>query len=77
MSKKRFLSLSYGTESTAMAILYGKGATCIFCDTGAEPQQIYDRIEKVDRVLKEIHGDDIELVKIKASVTVKGVKVDT
>ena len=65
---KKFLSLSYGVESTAMAILYGKGATCIFCDTGAEPKQIYERIAKVDKILKEIHGGDIELVKIKASV---------
>ena len=73
---KKFLSLSYGVESTAMAILYGKGATCIFCDTGAEPKQIYERIAKVDKILKEIHGGDIELVKIKASVNVKGVKVD-
>src|ERR1700739_769124 len=60
-----------------MAILYGKGATVIFCDTGAEPKQIYDRIELVDAKLKEIHGGDIEIVKIKASVNVKGQKVDS
>jgi len=31
---KRFIAFSGGVESTAMCLLYGKGATAVFTDTG-------------------------------------------
>ena len=73
---KRFISFSGGVESTTMCLLYGKGATALFCDTGAEPEQMYERINYCEGRLKEIHEGDFELVRIRASVTAKGKKVD-
>jgi hypothetical protein len=45
-----------------MSILYGKGATAIWCDTGAEHDLMYDRIDMVEQKLKELHNGDFELV---------------
>ena len=74
---KRFISFSGGVESTAMCVKYGKGATAVFCDTGSEHAYMYDRIDKVESQLKELHGGDFQLVKIKASVNVNGGTVDS
>lgn len=73
---KRFISFSGGVESTTMCILYGKGATAIWCDTGAEHQEMYERIDDCESKLKEIHNGDFELIRVKAKVKVKGVFVD-
>lgn len=62
---KRFISFSGGVESTTMCILYGKGSTAIWADTGAEHDKMYDRINYVENILKEIHSGDFNLVKIK------------
>lgn len=43
---KRFIAFSGGVESTTMCILYGKGATAVFTDTGSEHAEMYRRIEK-------------------------------
>ena len=69
---KRFISFSGGVESTTMCILYGKGATAIWCDTGAEHDEMYERIDYCEKRLKEIHNGDFELIRLKASVMVKG-----
>ena len=69
---KRFISFSGGVESTTMCILYGKGATAIWCDTGAEHDEMYQRIDECERRLKEIHKGDFELVRLSANVKVKG-----
>lgn len=74
---KRFISLSAGVESTTMCILYGKGATAIWVDPGDEEQVLYDRIDFLERRLKEIHDGDFELIRLKPSVKVKGVEVNT
>jgi 3'-phosphoadenosine 5'-phosphosulfate sulfotransferase (PAPS reductase)/FAD synthetase len=50
---KRFISFSGGVESTTMCILYGKGATAIWCDTGAEHDLMYQRIDDVEKHLTE------------------------
>lgn len=63
---KKFISFSGGVESTTMCILYGKGATAIWCDTGAEHDLMYDRIDMVEQKLKELHNGDFELVKVKS-----------
>lgn len=62
---KRFISFSGGVESTTMCILYGKGATAIFCDTGAEHQEMYERLKYVEDMLKVYHNGDFELLIIK------------
>ena len=53
---RRFISFSGGVESTTMCLLYGKGATAIWCDTGAEHDLMYQRIDllklKENRIVK-------------------------
>ena len=61
---KKFISFSGGVESTTMCLLYGKGATAIWCDTGAEHKEMYNRIDKVEKYLKEYHKGDFSLVRI-------------
>ena len=60
-----------------MCLLYGKGATAIWCDTGAEHALMYDRIDHCEKVLTAHHGGDFELIRIKPLVTCKGEKVST
>lgn len=74
---KRFISFSGGVESTAMCLLYGKGATAIFCDTGSEHSKMYERLSYVENMIKAFHGGDFELVKIKPSVNYKGKKYNS
>jgi len=74
---KRFISFSGGVESTTMCILYGKGATAIWCDTGIEEPEMYERIDYVENMLKVIHDGDFTLLRIKPEVKVKGVTVNT
>ena len=74
---KRFISFSGGVESTAMCLLYGKGATAIFCDTGSEHKKMYERLNYVENMIKTFHGGDFELVRIKPSKVYKGVKYDS
>jgi len=73
---KRFISFSGGVESTTMCILSGKGATAIWCDTGAEHDEMYERIDQCEKAIKNIHDGDFELVRLKANVKVKGNFVD-
>lgn len=73
---KRFISFSGGVESTTMCILYGKGATAIWCDTGWEHGAMYERMDMVEQRLKEYHGGDFELMRVTPIVAVKGQKVN-
>lgn len=72
----KYISFSGGVESTTMCILYGKGAKAIWCDTGWEHAEMYDRINECEAALKKIHGGDFEIIRIKPSVTALGEKVD-
>ena len=74
---KRFISFSGGVESTAMCLLYGKGATAIFCDTGAEHKKMYERLDYVENMLKVYHNGDFELVRIKPSRIYKDVEYNS
>jgi len=69
---KKFISFSGGVESTAMCLLYGKGATAIFADTGAEHAKMYERLDYVENMLKVYHDGDFDLVRIKASSSLTG-----
>ena len=66
VSLKRFISFSGGVESTTMCVLFGKGATAIWCDTGAEHDLMYQRIDEVEKELKIIHDGEFELVRVKS-----------
>lgn len=74
---KRYIAFSGGVESTTMCLLYGKGATAIFTDTGSEHKYLYERIDKVEKYLKEYHGGDFELLKIKPTVKIKEKQVNS
>lgn len=72
---KRYISFSGGVESTTMCILYGRGATAIWCDTGWEHEAMYQRMDDVEQRLKDLHQGEFELLRVKANVNVKGEKV--
>lgn len=72
MSLKKFISFSGGVESTTMCVLYGKGATSIWVDTGAEHDEMYQRIDYVEQRLIELHGGDFNLVRLKGNVKHNG-----
>lgn len=74
---KRFIAFSGGVESTAMCLMYGKGATAVFTDTGSEHAEMYRRIDKVEKILIDHHDGDFRVIKLQASVTAKGEKVST
>ncbi len=72
---KTFISLSGGVESSTMCLLYGKGATAIFCDTGDEHQELYDRLDFLESALTDYHQGDFKLIRIKPNPKIKGVHV--
>lgn len=72
---KRFIAFSGGVESTTMCLLYGKGATAVFTDTGSEHEEMYRRIDRVEKVLTEIHDGDFTLVRLRAKAKIKQVVV--
>ncbi len=74
---KKFISFSGGVESTTMALLYGKGAKAIFCDTGAEHELMYQRLDYVENMLKIIHDNDFEIIRIKPDVKIKGEQINS
>lgn len=75
--KKLFISFSGGVESTTMCILYGKGATAIWCDTGAEHYEMYNRLDLVYERIKALHNGDFNLVKVKAQTKARGIEVNS
>lgn len=62
---KKFISFSGGVESTTMCVLFGNIADAIFADTGFEHQQIYDRIELVEKWVQNFHRPDFKIHKVK------------
>lgn len=71
-----FISLSGGVESTTMCILYGENAKAIWCDTGSEHKKMYERINHIESMIKNIHPN-FEVIKIKPKVKAKGVDVNS
>lgn len=70
---KRFIAFSLGVESTTLCLLYGRGATAIFTDTGSEHQELYARLAHVEAQLKAYHGGDFAVQVIRPTVQTKGV----
>lgn len=62
---KQFISFSGGVESRTMAILFGKNADAIFADTGSEHDALYAQIDDVERKIREFHGNDFKIIKVK------------
>lgn len=63
---KRFISFSGGVESTTLCLIYGAVAKPIFADTGSEHEELYERLEKVEQKLKQIHGDQFSILRVSA-----------
>jgi len=74
---KKFISFSGGVESSTMCVLFGKNADAIFADTGFEHDPIYERIELVESWVKEFHGNDFTIHRIKGKATANGIVCDT
>lgn len=76
LQTKRFISFSGGVESTTMCVLFGKGAKAIWCDTGAEHEEMYKRIDLVEEKIKALHDGQFEIIRLKPKVKVFGELVD-
>jgi len=61
---KKFISFSGGVESSTMCVLFGNKADAIFADTGFEHQQIYERIELVEKWVQDFHRPDFKIYKV-------------
>jgi 3'-phosphoadenosine 5'-phosphosulfate sulfotransferase (PAPS reductase)/FAD synthetase len=70
---KRFIAFSLGVESTTMCLLYGRGATAIFTDTGSEHKELYERLQLVEAALVAYHNGDFSIQVIKPTTTAKGI----
>ena len=62
---KKFISFSGGVESRTMCLLYGNKADAIFADTGYEFDELYEGIDKVEKAVREFHGNDFKVIKIR------------
>jgi hypothetical protein len=62
---KKFISFSGGVESSTMCVLFGEKADAIFADTGFEHQEIYDRIELVEKWAQKFHRTNFKIHKVR------------
>ena len=62
---KKFISFSGGVESTTMCILFGDKADAIFSDTGFEHQALYDRLNLVEKWVRDFHKKDFHIHRVK------------
>lgn len=62
---KKYISFSGGVESRTMALLFGNKADAIFSDTGSEHDEMYRQLETVEKTIREFHGNDFKIIKIK------------
>lgn len=68
---KKFISFSGGVESSTLCLLYGKGATALFSDTGNEEPEMYERLNLVESFMKAHHAGDFNLVRVKPNAKYK------
>lgn len=69
----KYISFSGGVESTTMCVLYGKGASALWVDTGAEHDKMYERINYIENKLKALHDGDFQLIRLKGKKKYKGI----
>ena len=62
---KKFISFSGGVESSTMCELFGDRADAIFCDTGFEHSEIYDRLDLVEDWVKTFHRKSFKIHRIR------------
>lgn len=62
---EKFISFSGGVESSTMSLLFANKADAIFCDTGFEHSEIYDRITEVEDVVRKVHRQSFRIHRIK------------
>jgi len=74
---KKFISFSGGVESSAMAVLYGKGSTLLWTDTGGEHRELYERIDQMEEFLNKFHKGECTLIRLKGSYKSGGVIYDS
>jgi 3'-phosphoadenosine 5'-phosphosulfate sulfotransferase (PAPS reductase)/FAD synthetase len=63
---KRFISFSGGVESSTQCLIYGSVAKPIFADTGAEHEEMYERLDYFEKRMKEFHGSQFEIIRVSA-----------
>ena len=73
----KYIAFSGGVESSTMCLLYGKGATAVFTDTGAEHEKMYERLDLMEQFLTNYHGGDFKLIRLRVSVKCGDKTVDT
>lgn len=61
---KKFISFSGGVESSTLCLIYGKEAKPIFADTGSEHEEMYERLDFIEKKMKEWHGNDFEIIRL-------------
>lgn len=61
----QFISFSGGVESSTMCVLFGNKADAIFSDTGFEHDEIYKRIDLVEKWVQNFHRPDFKIHRIK------------
>ena len=59
-----FISFSGGVESSTMCVLFGNKADAIFSDTGFEHDEIYKRIDLVEKWVQDFHRPDFKIHRI-------------
>jgi hypothetical protein len=69
---KRFISFSGGVESTTMCVLFGNKADAIFADTGFEHNEIYDRIDLVEKWCQTFHRSDFKIHRLIPQMKYRG-----
>jgi hypothetical protein len=74
---KKFIAFSGGVESTTMCVLFGKDADAVFSDTGFEHNEIYDRIDLVEKWCRAFHRSDFTIYRIRANTKYKGEYYET
>lgn len=70
-----YISISFGVESSTLAILHGGRAKGIWADPGSEHAYMYERVDKMEKYVQEIHPN-FEIIRVKGTVTHKGEQYD-
>jgi len=68
---KKFIAFSGGVESTTMALLFGRSATPLFADTGFEHREMYERLDRIEVALQEIHGEGFKIQRVSRDETLQ------
>lgn len=62
---KKFIAFSGGVESSTMCVLFGNKADAIFADTGFEHAELYKQIDRVEKFVREFHGNNFQVIRVR------------